>query len=194
MKHGTSQMVLLVAALIFVLIFAAGTAQAQTADSRNPCGLVSESEMVAVLGEPLVGPAFREGNGTPDAAGDTCRYEAAKYRSITVTVDWEDGGRKLNMLGVIGSALDQSALKGVVKLSDNTEVHGAWDAAKDFLCCQFNAQKGKVLVVIDISSSNATLSKQPCWRTSRSSASMRRCPAMMRPPWPLPSSAPRRAR
>jgi hypothetical protein len=157
MRRCSLQMVLLAVAWVATLIFTAGTAQAETSDAHNPCGLVSESEMVAVLGEPLVGPAFRESNGTPDVAGDTCRYEASKYRSITVTVDWEDGGRKLSLLGVVGSALDQSALKGGLKLSDDTEVHGAWDAAKDFLCCEFNAQKGKVLVVIDISSSGATL-------------------------------------
>ncbi|MEO9229022.1 MAG: hypothetical protein ABI216_08770 [Devosia sp.] len=139
------------------LFFATSTVQAQTVDPHNPCGLVSEAEIVAVLGEPLVGPAFRENNGTPDAEGDTCRYEASKYRSIAVTVNWEDGGLKLRLLGVVGSAIDQSALKGVLTLSDNTEVTGGWDAAKDFLCCEFNAQKGKALVVIDISSSGASL-------------------------------------
>ena len=152
-----SQLVLWAAACVAALILATGTAKADAADPHNPCGLVSEPEMVAVLGEPLVGPASRERNGTPDPAGDSCRYEASKYRSITVTVDWEDGGRKLTMLGIISSADDQTALKGLVTLSDGTELHGAWDSAKDFMCCEFNALKGKALVVIDISSSAATL-------------------------------------
>src|SRR3569833_511651 len=91
-KRGLQE-VLGVVTFLASLIFSTVAVQAQSADPQNPCGLVSEAEMVAVLAEPLVGPAFRENDGSPDPAGKTCRYEASKYRSIAVTVDWEDGGR-----------------------------------------------------------------------------------------------------
>lgn len=130
---------------------------AETTTPQDPCGLLSAAEVEAVLGEPLVGPAFREANGVADPNGGSCRYETANFRSIDISVDWDDGGTKLALLGLVSSVLDQSRLKGLVILSDGTEVHGAWDQAKDFMCCEFNAQRGKALVVVDISSSRATL-------------------------------------
>jgi hypothetical protein len=65
----------------------------------------------------------------------------------------------MGLLGMMSSALDNSGLKGIVTLSDGTTLHGAWDAARDFLCCEFNALRGDRLVVVDIGASRALMAQ-----------------------------------
>ena len=148
----------LFAASMYMLLFGicASTA-AENADAGNPCGLLSAAEVEAVLGEPLAGPPFRASNGLPDPDGESCRYEASAFRAIDISVDWSNGGQKFGLINMVGGIADKGGLKGVVTLSNGTELRGEWDEARDFLCCEFNALRGDQLVDVDIASSRASL-------------------------------------
>jgi hypothetical protein len=130
---------------------------AEVTAKLDPCGLLSSAEVEAVLGEALVGPPFRANDGIPDAEGRSCRYEGSHFRAVDVSAEWTDGSRKLGLIDMMGSVVESGGLKGVLTLSNGTVVRGAWDEARDFLCCEFNAVLADQLVVVDISSSRATI-------------------------------------
>lgn len=132
-----------------------GTAGAQAADPQNPCGLLTAAEAETALGEPLAGPPFRASNGQPDEQGDTCRYEAASFRSMVLRVEWKNGGQSFALMNLVGSIVADGWLKGVVTLSDGTTLRGEWDEARLSQCCEFDALRGDQLVVIDFGGSRA---------------------------------------
>ena len=74
-------------------------------------------------------------------------------------VDWTHGGEIFGLMGVVSDAVDAAGLKGVLTLSDGTAVHGAWDQAREFMCCQLHALLGDQQVVIDIAATKATLAE-----------------------------------
>ena len=132
-------------------------AQAQAIDASNPCSLLTASEVEAVIGEPLAGPPYRADGTEPSPAGHTCRYDTASFRAISVDVDWTDGAQAFGLMNMISSATEVGGLKGVLTLSDGTELNGAWDHAQVFMCCEFNALHGEQRVMIDIGSTNAAI-------------------------------------
>jgi hypothetical protein len=122
----------------------------------NPCSLLTTAEVEAMLGEPLAGPPFRADGIEPSATGGSCRYETASFRAIDVEVEWRDGGQIFGITKMATGLAEGAGLKGVLTLSDGTELHGSWDDAAAFMCCQFNALREDTLVMIDISSSRLT--------------------------------------
>ena len=129
---------------------------AQAASANNPCSLLTVAEVEAVFGEPLAGPPFRVGGAEPSATGDICRYETASFRAIDVEVDWAHGEEAFGAINMVSGAIGEAGLKGVLTLSDGTKLRGAWDEARMFLCCAFNALRGDQRVVIDISATKLT--------------------------------------
>jgi hypothetical protein len=148
-------------ALMTVLLALLGPTTFARAASEpgSPCGLLTAAEVEAVLAEPLAGPPYRASGVEPSAAGDTCRYETASFRAVTVGVDWTQGGELFGLMGVLSDAADAAGLKGVLTLSDGTALHGAWDQAREFMCCQLHALLGDRQVVIDIAATKATLAQ-----------------------------------
>lgn len=134
-----------------------GVSGALASETGNPCALLTPAEVEAVLGEPLAGPPFRASNGLPAADGDVCRYQTAAFRAVDLSVNWSDGGRTFGLMDMVGGIVADGGLKGAVTLSSGTTVSGSWDAARDFLCCQFNALRGERLVSVDIGASRASL-------------------------------------
>ena len=134
-------------------VFAAGST---AASPNNPCSLLTVAEVEAVLGEPLGGPPFRVNGYEPSATGAACRYETKAFRAVTVEVDWSHGNDTFRMIDMVSGVADADGLKGVLKLSDGTELDGAWDKAAMFMCCQFNALHGDQRVMIDISATKLT--------------------------------------
>lgn len=145
---------------VWLYALAGGVGPARAADgaaAQDPCGLVTAAEAETVLGEPLAGPPFRASNREPDVAGDTCRYEMSGFRAVVLRVEWKNGGRTFGLMNMVGSVASNGGLKGVVTLSNGTALHGAWDEARLFQCCEFNALRGDQLVVVDVSGSSATV-------------------------------------
>lgn len=134
-------------------LLAAGSA---AASPDNPCSLLTAAEVEAVLAEPLALPPFRVNGIEPSAAGAACRYETKAFRAVTVEVDWSHGGDTFSMFEMATGIADAGGLKGVLTLTDGTELHGAWDKATMFMCCQFNALRGDQRVMIDISATKLT--------------------------------------
>ena len=145
--------VLALIAVFCLSILATGSA---AASPNNPCSLLTATEVEAVLGEPLAGPPFRVDGYEPTATGAACRYETKAFRAITVEVDWSHGSDAFSMFDMVSGIAGASGLKGVLTLTDGTELHGAWDQATMFLCCQFNALRDDQRVMIDISATTLT--------------------------------------
>lgn len=142
---------------VFVwLVAALALSTPARAGEPSPCGVLTADEVATVLGEPIAEAPFRTNGAKPDPAGDTCRYESASLKSIDVTVSWTDGKRDYD-IGHMITEIVQGATNAVVKLSSGEEVSGRWDAARDFLCCQFDALSGDRMVRIEIGASQATL-------------------------------------
>jgi hypothetical protein len=141
----------------FVLLMAGLSQAAETVPDHDPCGLLTVAEVETVLGEPLAGPPFRSDSGHAVADGASCRYEASSFRAIDLEVEWSNGGQRLGLVNLTSGIINDGGLKGVVTLSNGTTLRGAWDEARDFLCCQFNALRGDQLVVVDIGASHASL-------------------------------------
>lgn len=141
-----------------VVTLLAHTASAQAAAAPdNPCGLLTTAEVEAVLGEPLAGPPYRSKGTEPSETGDACRYETASFRAISVEVDWSNGGELFGLINMVSGVTDDAGLKGVLTLSDGTTLRGAWDEARQFMCCQFHALYGDQRVVLDIAATKLTV-------------------------------------
>ena len=141
--------------LALLCAFALG-AGAQAGTSNNPCGLLTAAEVEAVLGEKLAGPPFRVNGTEPSATGGSCRYETDSFHAITMDVDWANGQETFGAIAMVSGIVDNGGLKGVFTLSDGTKLRGAWDEARMFMCCQFNALRGDQRVMIDISATKLT--------------------------------------
>jgi hypothetical protein len=125
------------------------------ASRRDPCALLTVADVEAVLG-PLAGPPFQAVDGRPRASRAECRYEAAGFHTISVKVEWEDGGQIIGMMGAVQGMVNKAGLADL-KLFDGTTVSGAWDRATVSQCCEFNALRGDQLVTIGVGGSHATL-------------------------------------
>jgi hypothetical protein len=132
---------------------------AARAEERSPCALLEAAEVEAVLGGALAGPPFRVGGDGPHPEGEACRYQTPDLRAIDLRVEWTDGGTTFGAMNIVSGAVKEGGLKGVLKLSDGTELTGEWDEARVFLCCEFHALRGEQLVTIDISGSRATVAQ-----------------------------------
>jgi hypothetical protein len=145
------------AAVAFAAIAAAFGAPARAQADPSPCSLLAPADVEAVLGEPLGTPPFRSEGGTPSTDGSDCSYQTAGFRVITLHVDWTDGGDAFAMINAMSGVVENGGLKGVVVLSDGTELRGAWDEARLFMCCAFYALRGEQLVIVDVGGSRATI-------------------------------------
>lgn len=143
-------------AVLVMLCFAAVGHAAAEADG-NPCGLLSAAEVEVVLGEHVESAQYRSDGTQARATGASCRYESASFRAISVTVDWSNGGQAFGLMKMTSSLAE--TVPGVLTLSDGTTLHGAWDDAALFLCCEFNVLRGDRRVAIDIAASNATVAQ-----------------------------------
>ena len=130
-------------------------------DPHDPCRLLTASEVEAVLGAPLVGPAYLSTNaegfsgGEPDDAGDVCWYSTKEHRNVAVSAQWENAG-------AISSAINshlakaEDATKGMLKLQDGSELTGDWDEARLRGCCTLVALQGDRMVEINFGGSLAS--------------------------------------
>ncbi len=137
-------------------------------DTNDPCSLLEPKEVEAVLGAPLAVPPFRASNGAynPRPDGSLCIYETAKFRYISLEVEYTGGAQSYSMMGGIknimkgtGSAEIANNVKKNFKLDDGTEISGEWDEASlmPMNCCIFAAVRADQLITIDFTASPATL-------------------------------------
>jgi len=132
------------------------TAEASAAPTKNPCTLLTATEVEVVLG-PLATPPFRSNGGVPDVNGDVCRYETPAFRAIELSVKWTDGGHTFRIWDMAHGLVPADIPKGLVQTSEGTKLTGAWDDARVMSCCKFAALHGAQLVTVDVSSSRATV-------------------------------------
>lgn len=136
-------------------------AAATVADPHDPCRLLSAKEVEAVLGGPLVAPPYLTTNpdgdtgGTPDENGNVCWYSTKDNRNLTINAEWKDGGAISSGINA-RVAKAEEASKGLLKLTDGSELTGDWDEASMRGCCTFVALQGDSLVQINFAGSQAT--------------------------------------
>ena len=134
----------------------------------DPCTVLEPKEVEAVLGAPLAAPPYRSANGTvdPTPTGDSCIYETAKFRYISLQVAFTGGAQIYSMSGMVknlmksgGNAQISNNVKKNFKLDDGTEMSGEWDEASlvPMNCCIFQALRGDQLITLDFTASPATL-------------------------------------
>jgi hypothetical protein len=135
---------------------------------QDPCNLVNPKEVEAALGAPLAVPPYRSANATvdPTPSGESCVYETANFRYITLDVTYEGGSKVYSMTSMVknlmksgGNADIHNNVKKNFKLDDGTELAGEWDEASltPLNCCIFSALRGDQLITIDFTASPATL-------------------------------------
>ena len=112
----------------------AGTARAP----HDPCSLLERTEIEAVTG-PLAGPPFRTREASdlvePVQGGDACAYETPDFRSIVLSVTWNDGAMALKavslpgrlMAGATASNPAPEAKAAKTMLPGGLQVAGEWD-------------------------------------------------------------------
>ncbi|MBP7610309.1 MAG: hypothetical protein KA760_12490 [Steroidobacteraceae bacterium] len=142
-------------------VAAADSGGASTADAgRDPCSLLESKDVEAALGAGLAGPPYRFNRSNdrwgPAADGDVCRYEGTNHHFVQVEIEWEGGAQTMKLYGTVQSLADQQK-KGVLKLSDGSELTGEWDEAKVNNCCTFIVMRGDQLVTVSVAGSDATL-------------------------------------
>ena len=132
-----------------------------SADPHDPCRLLDNKEVEAVLGGPLVAPPYLTTNpdgdtgGVPNENGNVCWYSTKGNRNLTINADWTDGA-------AISSGINsqvakaERASKGLLKLKDGTELSGDWDEASLRGCCTFVALQGDSMVTIDFAGTTAS--------------------------------------
>jgi hypothetical protein len=145
----------------FVLVTgsSAGLAACSTAQTPDPCALLSASDALPYVG-PLTSPPYRTSDGAADARGDQCMYRGKDGRQITVAPDFSGGGATAgssvqNAAGIVGGALNKASGSGagdtmahrVVK----AEIAGPWDKATWIPGGSLFASKGTRSVQIDVS-------------------------------------------
>jgi hypothetical protein len=134
----------------------------------DPCTVLEPKEVEAVLGAPLAAPPYRSANGTvdPTPTGDSCIYETAKFRYVSLDVTFTGGAQAYSMSGMVknlmkssGNAQIANNVKKNFKLDDGTEMSGEWDEASlvAMNCCIFQALRGDQLITLDFTASPATL-------------------------------------
>ena len=135
----------------------------------DPCSLLEPKEVEAVLGAPLAVPPYRGANAAADPSGssDTCIYEGANFRYISLEVTYEGGAQAYSMTNMVkglmkgggGKADIANNVKKNFRLDDGTELTGEWDEASltPMNCCIFSGLRGDQLITIDFTASRATL-------------------------------------
>lgn len=127
------------------------------ASARDPCSLLEPKEVEAVTAA-LAGPPFhtREVSdlNEPDASGDTCVYETPDFRTLRVTVVWDDGATAFKATSLPGQLLNagpqtQESKGARLLLPGNVEMEGEWDEATRMGCCQIFALRGDRMVTFD---------------------------------------------
>ena len=145
----------------FVLVTGSsvGLAACSTAQTPDPCALLSASDALPYVG-PLTSPPYRTSDGAADVRGDQCMYRGKDGRQITVAPDFSGGGTTAgssvqNAAGIVGGALNKASGSGagdtmahrVVK----AEIAGPWDKATWIPGGSLFASKGTRSVQIDVS-------------------------------------------
>jgi len=125
---------------------------------KDACALLEPKEVEAVLAASLATPPFLSRDGVPEADGDVCEYEDADLHNISIAVEWTMGAMAFKMRGLFQSAVDQTAAKGLVHLSEGADGAGEWDEARVVGCCTFVALRGDQMVTIDVGGSKAPMS------------------------------------
>ena len=157
-KFPTTGSWVLIAFVVLMTVRSVGTASAAGSDKQDPCSFLAAAEVEAVMG-PLAGPPYRVAHGvTPQANGDTCRYEVPDRHSIRLNVTWDGGRQLIAMMGSMQAMVDSAGLSQL-KLGDGSTVAGHWDQARLNQCCEFNALRGDRVVTIDVSGSHATVAQ-----------------------------------
>jgi hypothetical protein len=113
-------------------------------EGNDPCTLVSQSEMEALLG-PLAEPPYRVSGRQPSPDGDGCFYRAVDLRNVTLTADWEDGPMVFRIMGATGGQAED-LLGGRDISADTLEV--PWDEV-GLSFGHLVALKGDFLVQVD---------------------------------------------
>ncbi|MFN8572051.1 MAG: hypothetical protein U0132_08345 [Gemmatimonadaceae bacterium] len=120
-------------------------APAAATDGRDPCALVSNTEMEALMG-PLAEPPYRvDKDRHADPRGESCFYRAKDRRNVTISPDFEDGELSFKLLAGTGKSV-RDILVGQDPETDT--IAGGWDKIGSAFG-QLIVLKGKVSVEVD---------------------------------------------
>lgn len=124
---------------------------------QDPCTLLTANEAAHYVGT-LVTPPYRadDPDGTPNPAGEECRYRGSEAREIDIQPSWHGArmaSRVLDLPQVVGKALNAGApgmdsLAGRIAQSDSS---GPWDHATWMPLGVLFVTKGDAMVRVDVS-------------------------------------------
>jgi hypothetical protein len=108
------------------LPFAMPAEGSATAESADPCTLITRDEAESVLSKLVVAP-YRSGNGGPlaDPNGASCAYYSAKHHVLVVTPVRSGAKQALSRTRVIGGMMDAMVSDSEAAAADTIE--GTWD-------------------------------------------------------------------
>jgi hypothetical protein len=150
--------------LVLFVGTSAGLASCSSAQTVDPCALLSANEAAPYVG-PLATPPYRTSDGAADVRGDQCMYRGKDGRQVTVAPDWSGGGAIAgasvqDAAKIVGGALSKASGGGggggdtmahrVVK----AEVAGPWDKATWIPGGSLFASKGDRSVQVDVSAAS----------------------------------------
>ncbi|HEY4320171.1 MAG TPA: hypothetical protein VGM77_03245 [Gemmatimonadales bacterium] len=131
-----------------------------SADSQDPCTLLSASEAAPYVGA-LLTPPYRVSDGAADVHGDQCRYLGHDGRSFTVQPAWSGGAAAGKVAhdvpNLVGGALAKAGDSGHATMTHQvmkSELTGPWDQATWIPGGSLLATKGDVDVNVDVSGSS----------------------------------------
>lgn len=142
---------------------------ADSFDKQDPCNLLDPKEVEAALGAPLAVPPYRSSNATvdPDPESNSCVYETANYRYLTLEPTYEDGAKAYAMSNMVknlmksggGNSQIANNVKHNFRLDDGTEMTGEWDEASLMAmnCCIFLSLRGDQMIQMDFTATPMTL-------------------------------------
>lgn len=123
-------------------------------DSRDPCTLLSASEVAPYVG-PVASPPYRASDGAADGHGDQCLYRGKDGRVVAIEPDWDSGAS-----GIVQRVPQQTAgaadkagasdLGAMTQRVMKTEGPGPWDKATWIPGGSLLASKGAAAVNIDV--------------------------------------------
>jgi hypothetical protein len=143
---------------------AATPVRADESQKADPCSLLEPKEVEAVMGT-LAGPPYltREASddNKPTDNGDACVYETTDFRTIRLSVTWEDGATALKAITLpmrmlsggaapSGDEETNTELKAAkTLLPGGVQIAGEWDEADSLGCCQIFALRGDRMITFD---------------------------------------------
>ena len=133
-----------------------GSIGGSSANSQDPCTLVSATEAAPYVGTLTIPPYRATDDNRPATDGNACVYRGTNARILVITPNWTGGqmmGRAMQLPNAVGKVLAKGA-PGMDSLANRVSqqgIPGPWDQATFLPTGVLTAVKGQASVIVDVS-------------------------------------------